>query len=74
MSATTIHPMRNTLIRAFHAARVQRFAIDIVRPDGSTEHIERIGGSSIDHCTDGMERAGIGGVVRVRLLDMASAS
>ena len=62
------HPMRNALIRAHHVAQAQRFSIDIMKPDGSVEHIERTGGTSAQHAREGMDRAGLGGVVRVLAL------
>lgn len=62
------------LIRAHAAAQAQRFAVDIVHPDGSAEHLVREGGSSIDAANDAMERAGLGGVVRVRPLDCGAAA
>ena len=59
------HPQADALIRAHAEANLKRFSIDIVRADGTTEHADRIGGTSIEHSIDGMELAGLGGVVRV---------
>ncbi|MFY9479126.1 MAG: hypothetical protein WAQ08_15890 [Aquabacterium sp.] len=47
----------------------QRWRICITRPDGTSETFERVGGSTIDHSADGMDRAGLGGRVRVMPLD-----
>lgn len=66
--------VRNLLARAHGLAQAQRFAVDIVRPDGSAEHLVREGGSSIDAANDAMERAGLGGVVRVRPMDCGAAA
>lgn len=62
--------MQNTLIRAHADWRVQRFLVDVIRPDGSSERYERMGGSSIDHTLEGMDAAGLGGVVRVVPADL----
>lgn len=66
--------IRTLLARAHAEAQAKRFAVDIVRPDGSAEHLVREGGSSIDAANDAMERAGLGGVVRVRPLDCGAAA
>ena len=62
----TARSMQDTLNRAHALWRQRRFDVDIVRPDGTAEHLSRIGGSSMEHAQEGMERAGLGGVVRVR--------
>ena len=45
------------------------FEVAVVRPDGSTQTLQRRGGSSIDHAQEAMELGGLGAVVRVRLVD-----
>lgn len=61
----------------FPAARQRRpvlsplFEVAIVRRDGTRETLQRRGGSSIQHAVDGMDRAGAGGVVRVRVVEEA---
>lgn len=47
------------------------FEVAIVRPDGTRETLQRRGGSSTQHAVDGMDRAGLGGVVRVRVVEEA---
>lgn len=42
------------------------------RPDGVTVTFHRLGGSTIDHSMDGMERAGFGGRVTVKQIDPTS--
>jgi hypothetical protein len=42
------------------------FDIEIVKPDGTADRYQRVGGTSIEHSMHAIERAGIGGVVRVR--------
>lgn len=44
--------------------------ICFTRADGTTGSFERVGGSTIDHSLDGMERAGLGGVVRVTPVEL----
>lgn len=77
MSAA-LHPIprlrtiKDVLDEAHEAYLQRRFSIDIVREDGSTEHIERIGGSACEHAADGMDRGGLGSVVRVRSMEVAA--
>lgn len=66
--------IRAFLLRAHAEAQPRRFAVDIVRPDGSTDHFERHACTSVDAANDGMQRAGPGGVVRVRPLDCGAAA
>lgn len=61
--------MRNTLVRAHAVANERRFSVDTTHPDGHVEHVERTGGTSTQHALQGMERAGLGGVVRVRAIE-----
>lgn len=46
----------------------RRFLVEVTRPDGSVDRTVAIGGCSFDHTFDGMERGGLGSVVRVRPL------
>jgi hypothetical protein len=48
----------------------RRYLIEVVRPDGSVDRQVAVGGSSIDHTSDGMERGGLGSVVRVQPLPL----
>jgi hypothetical protein len=42
------------------------FSVEISRPDGTTEQYQRIGGTIVEHTSDAMDRAGLGGTVKVR--------
>lgn len=73
--------MANTEYRRPHtAAHPQqrqlplRFLIEICRPDGRVERELAMGGSSIDHAAAGMERGGLGSVVRVQPLALLEAA
>jgi len=48
----------------------RRYLIEIARPDGSVDRQVAIGGTSIDHTSEGMERGGLGSVVRVQPLPL----
>lgn len=52
----------------------RRFRVSITRADGSFEQYFRVGGSSIDHSTEAVDRAGLGGVVRVLALEPDDAA
>jgi hypothetical protein len=52
----------------------RRFQVSVTRSDGTTENYQRIGGSSIDHTTEAIDKAGIGGVVRVTAHDFGDRS
>lgn len=51
-----------------------RFTVDVTRPDGTNERYQRVGGTSMDHTSEAIERAGLGGVVRVVRLRMDDAA
>jgi hypothetical protein len=48
----------------------RRYLIEIVRPDGSVDRQVAVGGTSIDHTSEGMERGRLGAVVRVQPLPL----
>jgi hypothetical protein len=50
--------------------RQRRYLIEIERPDGSVDRQVVVGGSSIDHASQGLEREGLGSVVRVQPLPL----
>jgi hypothetical protein len=50
------------------------FEIAATRPDGTTEHWRRLGGTSMDHLAEAQDKAGLGGVVRVRPLTELEAA
>jgi hypothetical protein len=52
------------------AACQRRFLIEIVHPDGAIDRQVVAGGSSVDHTSEGMERGGLGSVVRVQPLPL----
>lgn len=52
----------------------RRFQVSVTRADGKTENYQRIGGSSIDHTSEAIDKAGLGGVVRVTALDFGDAT
>jgi len=43
----------------------RHFLVSVTHPDGRCENYQRLGGQSMDHLIDAIDRAGIGGVVRV---------
>lgn len=49
-------------------ADVPRFLVEVTRPDGTVDRAVEIGGNTIDHASNGMGKAGIGGVVRITRL------
>lgn len=49
-------------------ANRRRFLVEVTRPDGSVDRTVAHGGCSFDHTFDGMERGGLGSVVRVKPL------
>lgn len=61
--------IRTLLARAHAAAQARRFAVEIAHPDGHVEYLLRQNCHPIDAANDGMDRAGLGGVVRVLDLD-----
>ena len=50
----------------------RRFSVSVTRPDGSCEQYQRIGGTSMDHTSEAIDRAGLGGVVRVLAIEDAA--
>jgi hypothetical protein len=52
----------------------RRFSVSIARPDGTCEQYQRLGGSSMDHTSEAIERAGLGGVVRVIAVEPGDAA
>lgn len=84
MARTTTSPTRLTPRLVQTSERVdwlgeritapRRFSISIARPDGSSEHYQASGGTSMGHTNDAIDRAGIGGVVRVFALEPGDAA
>lgn len=52
----------------------RRFQVSVTRADGTTENYQRIGGTSIDHTGEAIDKAGLGGVVRVTALEFGDAA
>lgn len=59
---------RSADVRTFPRVAPARYMVEVTRPDGSVDRTVAEGGHSCDHTMDAMERAGLGGVVRVTRL------
>ena len=73
-TATTLGRLRLLAPPPPRRTRPQVFQISIVRPDGTTHTLRRTGGQPCDHAQEGMDIAGIGGVVRVTPLTELEAA
>ena len=72
-SSGAANPLTDSTTRRFWpvpagSAEVPRFSIEITRPDGTVERSLAVGGSSVGHASDAMDRAGLGAVVRITKL------
>lgn len=61
---------RRADVRTFPRSAPARYIVEVTRPDGSVDRTVAIGGSTCDHALDAMERAGLGGVVRITRLPL----
>lgn len=52
----------------------RRFAVTVTHPDGSSEQYTRTGGTSMDHTSEAIEKAGLGGIVRVLAIEPGQAA
>jgi len=52
----------------------RRFDVSVTKPDGCVERYQRVGGTSMDHTSEAIDRAGLGGVVRVIAVEPGDAA